>query len=227
MESINFKDIFKSSILEKTSSFSIVDSLIGLLVAFAVGFFIYMVYKKTFSGVIYSHNFNISLIVMSMATALIIIGISSNVLLSLGMVGALSIVRFRTPIKDPMDIVYIFWSIVSGILCGVGFNLLAIIGAILIGLVLIIFVNRITIENPYLLVVRYNETSIENTLEHVISGHAKKHSLKSKSVMPGNDYEVTYEIRVKENDMNFINHISNMAGVKSAIMLSYDGNFTA
>lgn len=227
MESINFKDIFKSSILEKTSSFSIVDSLIGLLVAFAVGFFIYMVYKKTFSGVIYSHNFNISLIVMSMATALIIIGISSNVLLSLGMVGALSIVRFRTPIKDPMDIVYIFWSIVSGILCGAGFILLAIIGSILIGLVLIIFVNRITIENPYLLVVRYNENSIENTLEHIISGHAKKHSLKSKSVMPGNDYEVTYEIRVKENDMNFINHISNMAGVKSAIMLSYDGNFTA
>ena len=125
MEIVNFKDIFKSSILEKTSSFSVVDSLIGLLVAFALGLFIYMVYKKTFTGVIYSHTFNISLIVMSMATALIIIGISSNVLLSLGMVGALSIVRFRTPIKDPMDIVYIFWSIVSGILCGAGFILLS------------------------------------------------------------------------------------------------------
>lgn len=227
MESINFKDIFKSSILEKTASFSIVDSLIGLFVAFGIGLFIYMVYKKTFSGVIYSHTFNISLIVMSMATALIIMAISSNVLLSLGMVGALSIVRFRTPIKDPMDIVYIFWAIVSGILCGAGFILLFIIGSILIGLVLIIFVNRITIENPYLLVVRYNETTIENSLEHVISGHAKKHSLKSKSVMPGNDYEVTYEIRVKENDISFINRISNMEGIKSAIMLSYDGNFTA
>jgi uncharacterized membrane protein YhiD involved in acid resistance len=227
MDTTNFKDIFKSSILEKTSSFSIVDSLIGLLAAFAVGLFIYFVYKKTFTGVIYSHTFNISLIIMSMATALIIIGISSNVLLSLGMVGALSIVRFRTPIKDPMDIVYIFWAIVAGILCGAGFIPLAIIGSILIGLVLIIFINRITVENPYLLVVRYNETSIENSLEHVISGHAKKHSLKSKSVMPGNDFEVTYEIRVKENDMSFINNISSMEGVKSAIMLSYDGNFTA
>jgi len=227
MEIINFKDIFKSSILEKTSSFSVVDSLIGLLAAFVLGLFIYMVYKKTFTGVIYSHTFNISLIVMSMATALIIIGISSNVLLSLGMVGALSIVRFRTPIKDPMDIVYIFWSIVSGILCGAGFVLLAIVGSILIGLVLIVFVNRITVENPYLLVIRYNEASIENALEHVISAHAKKHSLKSKSVMPGNDYEVTYEIRVKENDMSFINNISSLEGVKSAIMLSYDGNFTA
>lgn len=227
MEIVNFKDIFKSSILEKTSSFSVVDSLIGLLAAFVLGLFIYMVYKKTFTGVIYSHTFNISLIVMSMATALIIIGISSNVLLSLGMVGALSIVRFRTPIKDPMDIVYIFWSIVSGILCGAGFVLLAIVGSILIGLVLIVFVNRITVENPYLLVIRYNEASIENALEHVISAHAKKHSLKSKSVMPGNDYEVTYEIRVKENDMSFINNISSLEGVKSAIMLSYDGNFTA
>lgn len=227
METINFKDIFKSSILEKTNSISIVDSLIGLLVAFAVGLFIYMVYKKTFSGVIYSHTFNISLIVMSMATALIIIGISSNVMLSLGMVGALSIVRFRTPIKDPMDIVYIFWAIVSGILCGAGFIPLVILGSILIGLVLVFFGGRIKIENPYLFIVRYNESSIEKSLEHVISEHARKHSLKSKSVMPGNDFEVTYEIRVKENDMSFINTISEIEGVKSAIMLSYDGNFTA
>jgi hypothetical protein len=227
MDTINFDDIFKSSILEKTSSLSLVDSLIGLLVAFLVGLFIYYVYKNTFSGVIYSHTFNISLIIMSMATALIIIGISSNVLLSLGMVGALSIVRFRTPIKDPMDIVYLFWAIVSGILCGAGFIPLVLLGSILIGGVLILFGNRIRVENPYLLVVRYNETSIENSLDHVISENVKKHSIKSKSVMPGNDYEVTYEIRVKENDMSFINNISGIEGVKSAIMLSYDGNFTA
>lgn len=227
METLNFDDIFKSSILEKTSSVSIVDSFIGLAVAFAIGLFIYFVYKKTFSGVIYSHTFNISLIIMSMATALIIIGISSNVLLSLGMVGALSIVRFRTPIKDPMDIVYIFWAIVAGILCGAGFIPLAITGSLLIGLVIIIFVNKVKIENPYLLVIRYNDLSIENSLEHVISGNTKKHSIKSKSVMPGNDYEVTYEIRVKDNEMSFINNISDTEGVKSAIMLSYDGNFTA
>jgi uncharacterized membrane protein YhiD involved in acid resistance len=227
MEITNFKDIFKSKILEKTSSISLVDALIGMLVALALGMFIYMIYKKTFTGVIYSHTFNISLIIMALATALIIIGISSNVLLSLGMVGALSIVRFRTPIKDPMDIVYIFWAIVVGILCGAGFIALAIAGSLLIGLVLFVFVNKIKIENPYLLVIRYNENSIENSLERVISGQAKKHSLKSKSVMPGNDFEVTYEIRVKENDMSFINHISAIEGVKSAIMLSYDGNFTA
>jgi uncharacterized membrane protein YhiD involved in acid resistance len=227
MEVTNFKDIFKSSLLEKTSSISLIDAVIGLAAAFALGLFIYWIYRKTFNGVIYSHTFNISLIIMAMATALIIIGISSNILLSLGMVGALSIVRFRTPIKDPMDIVYIFWAIVVGILCGAEFIALAISGSLLIGLVLLVFVNKIKVENPYLLVVRYNENTIENSLEHVISGHAMKHSLKSKSVMPGNELEITYEIRLKENDTAFINNISAIEGVKSAIMLSYDGNFTA
>lgn len=227
MSNISFEDIFKSSILEKTSNFSVIDSLIGLLVAFGVGLFIYYVYKKTFSGVIYSHTFNISLIIISMATALIIIGISSNVLLSLGMVGALSIVRFRTPIKDPMDLAYLFWAIVSGILCGAGFIVLVILGALLIGIVLILFTNRIKIENPYLLVIKYTNESLEDSLTKTISDHAKKFSVKSKSIMPGNDFEVTYEIRVKENNATFINNISKLDGVKSAIMLSYDGNFTA
>ncbi|WP_407269950.1 DUF4956 domain-containing protein [Radiobacillus sp. PE A8.2] len=227
MDTINFNDIFKSSIVEQTANFSFIDSLIGLTTAFLIGLFIYFVYKTTFNGVIYSHSFNISLIVMSMATALIIIGISSNVLLSLGMVGALSIVRFRTPIKDPMDLVYLFWAIVSGILCGAGFIPLVILGSVLIALVIIIFVNRIKVENPYLLVVKYSESAIEKSLEHIISGHTQKHTVKSKSIMPGNDYEVTYEIRVKEAEMKFINDISSITGVKSAIMLSYDGNFTA
>lgn len=227
MDNINFNDIFKSSFIEKTSSFSLTDSLIGLLVAFLVGLFIYAVYKKTFSGVIYSHSFNISLMIMTMATALIIMGISSNVLLSLGMVGALSIVRFRTPIKDPMDLVYLFWAIVSGILCGAGFIPLVIIGSILIGLVLILFVNKITIENPYLLVVKYDDASVEASMEHVIKEKSKKYILKSKSVMPGDDLEATYEIRVKENDSHFINELTSIQGIRSAVMLSYDGNFTA
>ncbi|MGE7664800.1 DUF4956 domain-containing protein [Ureibacillus composti] len=227
MESFNFNDIFKSSFLEKTSSFSVVDSMIGLLAAFILGLMIYMVYKKTFSGVIYSHTFNISLIVMSMATSLVIMGISSNVLLSLGMVGALSIVRFRTPIKDPMDIVYLFWAIIVGILCGAGFIPLAVLGSIFIGLVLILFVNKIKIENPYLLVVRYDGKSIESSIEHIVTSHVTKHTVKSKSVVYGNNFEITYEVRLKDDNANFINNISEIKGVQSAVMLSYDGNFTA
>ena len=227
MNNMTFTDIFKSSFLEKTTSFSLVDSLIGLLVSFAIGYFIYLVYKKTFAGVLYSHTFNISLIIMSMATAVIIMGISSNVLLSLGMVGALSIVRFRTPIKDPLDIVYIFWAIVTGILCGAGFIPLAIISAIFIGLVLILFINKITVENPYLFIVKYKDDSIEDSLEGIISKQSQKYSLKSKTVLPNHDYELIYEVRMKDKESGFVNEITKMDGVKSAVMLSYDGNFTA
>ncbi|WP_320940158.1 DUF4956 domain-containing protein [Lysinibacillus capsici] len=227
MDTIKFSDIFKSNFLEKTTSFSLIDSIIGLVVAFFIGLFIYAVYKKTFNGVIYSHSFNISLLIMTMATALVIMGISSNVLLSLGMVGALSIVRFRTPIKDPMDLVYIFWAIVSGILCGAGFIPLVIIGAVLIGLVLLIFVNKITVENPYLLIVKFEEELANAEIERIIAAQTKKFALKSKSIMQQNEIETTYEIRVKQNDANLMDELTKVAGVKSAIMLSYDGNFTA
>ncbi|MGK4118159.1 DUF4956 domain-containing protein [Lysinibacillus capsici] len=227
MDTIKFSDIFKSNFLEKTTSFSLIDSIIGLVVAFFIGLFIYAVYKKTFNGVIYSHSFNISLLIMTMATALVIMGISSNVLLSLGMVGALSIVRFRTPIKDPMDLVYIFWAIVSGILCGAGFIPLVIIGAILIGLVLLIFVNKITVENPYLLIVKFGEELANAEIERIIAAQTKKFALKSKSIMQQNEIETTYEIRVKQNDAKLMDELTKVAGVKSAIMLSYDGNFTA
>jgi uncharacterized membrane protein YhiD involved in acid resistance len=227
MDTFNFNDIFKSNFLEKATTFSLVDSVIALIVAFAVGVFIYAVYKKTFSGVIYSHTFNISLIIMTMATALIIMGIASNVLLSLGMVGALSIVRFRTPIKDPMDLVFLFWAIVAGILCGAGFIPLVTIGSVMIGFVLVFFVNRVTIENPYLLIIKYSADNVEKTMEKIISQQSKKHSLKSKSVINGEQTEVTYEVRVKTNQTDFLSELSKLEGVSSAIMLSYDGNFTA
>lgn len=154
-------------------------------------------------------------------------GISSNVLLSLGMVGALSIVRFRTPIKDPMDLVYIFWAIVSGILCGAGFIPLVIIGAVLIGLVLLVFVNKITVENPYLLIVKFEEDYACEEVERIIAAQSKKFALKSKSIMSDVEIETTYEVRVKQNDTKLMDNLTKVPGVKSAVMLSYDGNFTA
>ncbi|MFD2629620.1 DUF4956 domain-containing protein [Oceanobacillus kapialis] len=223
----NFSDIFKSSFIENTASFSIIDSLLGLGMAFIIGLFIYAIYKKTFKGVIYSHTFNISLVIMTMATALVIMGISQNVLLSLGMVGALSIVRFRTPIKDPMDLVFLFWSVIAGILSGAGFILLAAIGTVSIGFVIVLFSNKIRVENPYLLVVKFDKDNIGEKVEQIISSKVKKYVLKSKSIMQGDEVEVTYEIRVKENDAQITSTISQIDGVRSAVMLSYDGNFTA
>lgn len=227
MDITTFSDIFKSSFLEKNTSVSFIDSLLSIGFALVLGLLIYMVYKKTFNGVIYSHSFNISLIILTMATSLVILGISQNILLSLGMVGALSIVRFRTPIKDPMDLVYLFWSLIIGILCGAGFILLAIVGTIVIGAVIILFANKIKVENPYLLVVKYGKEIATEEIEKIIKEKAKKYSLKSKSIMQGYETEVTYEIRVKDNDSKIVADISELKGIHSAVMLSYDGNFTA
>ncbi len=222
-----FDDIFKSSFLEKSSSFSLIDSLIGMAAAFLIGLFIYWVYKKTFNGVIYSHSFNISLMVMTLTTALVIMGISQNVLLSLGMVGALSIVRFRTPIKDPMDLIFLFWSVAAGILCGAGFIPLVAVGSVVIGLVIILFQNKIVVENPYLLVVKFDDESANTEIEHILTNSTKKYMLKSKTIVQDYEIEVTYEVRMKENDSQLVSNISKVNGVSSSVMLSYDGNFTA
>ncbi len=224
---INFSDIFKSSFLEKTTSFSLVDSLLAIVVAFTIGYFIYIIYKKTFTGVLYSHTFNISLLAMTMVTAMIIMGVSTNVVLSLGMVGALSIVRFRTAIKDPMDTFYIFWSIAAGILCGAGLLPLAIIGSILVGLMLILLVNRITVENPYLLIVKYSDSGVENAVLNILNAESQKYSIKSKTINGEDDSEMIFEIRLKGSKTSFVNDISRMSGVQSAAMLSYDGNFAS
>ncbi|MGM9946225.1 MAG: DUF4956 domain-containing protein [Lysinibacillus sp.] len=222
-----FDDIFKSSFLEKSSSFSLIDSLIGMATAFLIGLFIYWVYKKTFNGVIYSHSFNISLMIMTLTTALVIMGISQNVLLSLGMVGALSIVRFRTPIKDPMDLIFLFWSVAAGILCGAGFIPLVAIGSVIIGLVIILFQNKIVVENPYLLVVKFDDESANTEIEQILTSSTKKYMLKSKTIVQDYEIEVTYEVRMKENDSQLVSSISKVDGVSSSVMLSYDGNFTA
>ena len=222
-----FDDIFKSSFLEKSSSFSLIDSLIGMVAAFLIGLFIYWVYKKTFNGVIYSHSFNISLMVMTLTTALVIMGISQNVLLSLGMVGALSIVRFRTPIKDPMDLIFLFWSVAAGILCGAGFLPLVVVGSVVIGLVIILFQNKIVVENPYLLVVKFDDESANTEIEQILTNSTKKYMLKSKTIVQDYEIEVTYEVRMKENDSQLVSSISKVDGVSSSVMLSYDGNFTA
>ena len=139
---MTFNDIFKSSFLENVTSVSVLDMVLTLLLAFLLGLFIYFVYKKTFSGVMYSAGFGVTLIALTMITALVILAVTSNVVLSLGMVGALSIVRFRTAIKEPLDIAFLFWSIAVGIVLAAGLIPLAVFGSAVIGIVLIVFVNK-------------------------------------------------------------------------------------
>ena len=134
---MTFNDIFKSSFLENITSVSILDMLLALLLAFAIGLFIFLIYKKTFSGVMYSSSFGVTLLALTMITTVVILAVTSNVVLSLGMVGALSIVRFRTAIKEPLDIAFLFWSIAVGIVLAAGMLPLALIGSVMIGLILL------------------------------------------------------------------------------------------
>ena len=149
---MTFNDIFKSSFLENMASVSIFDMAIALLLAFGIGLFIFFVYKKTYQGVMYSSSFGTTLIALTMITTVVILAVTSNVVLSLGMVGALSIVRFRAAIKEPLDIAFLFWSIAVGIVLAAGIIPLAVIGSVIIGVILLVFVNKKSHCNPYIVV---------------------------------------------------------------------------
>ena len=222
---INFSDILKSSFVEKLSSISYLDMAIALLLAFVVGLFIMQVYKKTFKGVMYSESFAISLLALCLITTLIILAVTSNIVLSLGMVGALSIVRFRSAIKEPIDIAYLFWSISSGIVIGAGLTPLAIIASIFIGIVMILFVNKKTANNPYILVINCSDDDSENNALNLLSKSVEKYNVKSKTVSPVNGVEITVEVGLKKNTTKFVNAISKLEGISNVVLVSYNGDY--
>lgn len=219
-----FKDIFKSSFLENVSSISVLDMALALLLSFAVGLFIFFVYKKVYAGVMYSANFGLTLIALCMITALVILAVTSNVVLSLGMVGALSIVRFRTAIKEPSDIVFLFWSIAAGIVLAAGFIPLAIIGSLFIGLILIVFSQQKTLNRPYILVLHCDDSYAEKEAHEFVETKVKRLALKSKSIAQGY-IELNYEIRLKDSETDFINELAEISGISNVIMVSYNGDY--
>ena len=221
---MSFSDVFKSSFLEKVSSVSPLDMVMALALAFALGLFIYFVYKKTFSGVMYSASFGVSLVALSMITTLVILAVTSNVVLSLGMVGALSIVRFRTAIKEPMDIAFLFWAIAGGIVLGAGLLPLAILGSVFIGIILLIFANRKGGDTPYILVLNCADASSADAGLSYVKEHTKKQLLKSKSISAGG-VEVTSEVRLKDAESKFVSELSAMEGVNHAVLVSYNGEY--
>ena len=224
---MTFQDILKSGFLDSFQSFSLADIVISLAAAFFIGLFIFYVYQKTYSGVLYSRSFNVSLVAILLVTTLVICGVTSNVVLSLGMVGALSIVRFRTAVKDPMDLVFLFWAIAEGILCGAALLPLALLGCPVIGVFLLVFANRQQKDNPYLIIIRLEDMEREGEIAAFLRKQVKKMLLKSKTVTGGAGTELIYEIRPVDGDSRFVNTISKMEGVESAVMVSYDGNYAA
>lgn len=219
-----FSDIFKSNFLENVTSVSVFDMVLAIVLAFLLGLFIFFVYKKTYSGVMYSPSFGVSLIAMTMITTLVILAVTSNVVLSLGMVGALSIVRFRTAIKEPLDIAYLFWAIAAGIVLAAGMIPLAVFGSVVIGVMLLVFVNRKSNSHPYIAMVACDDANAERMVSDFLAATVEKHAVKSKTVTPGR-IELNYEIRLKNDDTSFVNGIAGIVGVSSVALVSYNGEY--
>ena len=210
-----FQDIFKSSFLERLDSVSLLDTLIALVLAFFLGLFIFLVYKKSYSGVMASPSFGVTLIALTLITTLLILAVTSNIVLSLGMVGALSIVRFRTAIKEPMDIAFLFWAIAVGIVLAAGLIPLA---------VLLVFSRQKNGESPYILVVHCASQNEEAQVRALVEARVRRLNLKSKSVSPG-QVELNFEVRLRDADTGFINELGAMDGVSHVVLVSYNGDY--
>jgi len=223
---MTFNDIFKSSFLDQVASFSLLDTVISLALAFAIGLFIFEIYRKTYRGVMYSRSFGITLLALAIITDLAIMTVTSNVVLSLGMVGALSIVRFRTAIKEPLDIAFLFWSIVVGIMLGAGMIPLAVFGSIILGVILLVYSNHKTLETPYILVVQCVSDEVEKKVNEQIGKSVKRYNVKSKTVN-ASGIELTLEIRLADSATQFVNDLNAMDGVEYATLVSYNGEYMA
>ena len=221
---MTFNDIFKSSFLENIASVSILDMAIALFLAFGLGLFIFLIYKKTYQGVMFSSSFGVTLVALTMITTVVILAVTSNVVLSLGMVGALSIVRFRTAIKEPLDIAFLFWSITVGIVLAAGMIPLAVIGSVIIGVILLVFVNKKSHTNPYIVVLSCIDHDSEMMAKEFLSKETVRSAVKSKTAVKGN-IELNMEIRLKDDNTDFINILSEMNGVNSAVLVSYNGDY--
>ncbi|KQL19876.1 DUF4956 domain-containing protein [Cytobacillus solani] len=222
---INFDDIIKKSILNSDTftSVSVLEIFFGTLASFIVGLFIYYVYKKTFRSVVYSHNFNVTLVLMTMITSLVIMTISTNIVLSLGMVGALSIVRFRTALKDPLDIVFLFWAITAGIAIGANVYPVAIFGSIFISIAVFFLSKKKWKDETYLLVIHYDEMAYDEIKAQVVKFN---YDLKSK-IVRNNWTELTLKIKLKVDNTAFVHKLSNLEGVKDVSLVQYSGDYAS
>ena len=221
---MTFSEIFKSSFLSNVTAVSMFDMVLALVLAFGLGVFIYLIYKKTYAGVMYSSSFGVTLVALTMITALVILAVTSNVVLSLGMVGALSIVRFRTAIKEPLDIAFLFWSIAAGIVLAAGMIPLAVFGSVLIGLIILFFANRKENTNPYIIVLECSGHDSEQKAVAFLKEKTSKCTVKSKTARKGS-VELNLEIRLRDDNTDFVNQLSELEGVGSAVLVSYNGDY--
>lgn len=220
---INFKDILKKSVVQTSflGSFSINDIVLVIFVTLIVSMFMFVIYRKSFSGNIYNHNFNVSLVLMALITSEIIMTISSNLVLSLGMVGALSIVRFRTAVKEPLDIVFMFWAIAIGITTGAKLYTLSIVSSLMIGLITVVLLRYKNSNNVYLLILQYEDLTNDELIKELSKLNYK---IKSKTISMGL-VELTLEVKLMGANTTFVEELSTLDGVKNVSLVSYNGDF--
>ena len=227
---MSVKDMIKKSVLESDNFVQSVSwdtmsgIIINMLLAVLLGVCIYLVYKKFYNGVIYSRSYALTLVGMTCLTCMVTLAISTNIVISLGMVGALSIVRFRTPVKEAMDIVFLFWAIAVGIVLAAGLLMLAFFGSLFIGIVMLVISTRRNPVNPYILVLHCDNEEVEEETRKLVSSNARALKLKSKTVLPGS-IELNYEIRLKEDRTSFVNDLSQLSGVNHVALVSYNGDY--
>lgn len=221
---MSISDLIKNKFVEEFTAISVGTLLTTLLLSFALGLFVLVIYRVTYGGVSFSKSFALSLVMLSMVTALAILTVRSNVVLSLGMVGALSIVRFRTAIKEPLDIAFLFWAIAVGIVLAAGFIPLAVFGSVIIGVMLLVFVNHKSHQNPYMLVLQCADAQAEQAALSYLTAETKRCVIKSKAAQAGN-IELNVEVRLKSEDTSFVNGLAATPGVSSAVLVSYNGDY--
>ena len=222
---MTFSNIFKSSFLESVTEFSPVDVLIGMAFALILGLFIFLIYKKTFSGIMYSTGFAMSLVGLSLVTTLVIMAVTSNVVLSLGMVGALSIVRFRTAIKEPLDIAFLFWSIAVGIICGAGLYGIAAVLSIAITVLILVLELVPQAKAPQILLISFKDSDETNDgVERILTESKSYYSEKSRTITNG-QISLAFEIRTSDG-RKLCSSLSGLNGVNSVSLLKHDGEVT-
>ena len=223
---MGFKDVFKKSFLEGFTSMDITTGKIAatLIVTALLALYIFAIYRLVTRKVFYSKNFNISLAVMSLITAAIILAIQSNLVISLGMVGALSIVRFRTAIKDPMDLAFLFWSISIGIICGAGLYEIALVTSVGVTVFILVLDMLPVGKAPMMLVVNSSEMNGEKAVLDVVGKYARYYKVKSRNLSKGR-LDLVIELKVKEESA-LVSEVAALDGMLSASMISHDGEVT-
>ncbi|MFR1709633.1 MAG: DUF4956 domain-containing protein [Clostridium sp.] len=217
----NFSDIFKKGFLNETGNLTMDGFMMSMLAAFICGMIVYFVYRKFFKGVIYNNNFNILLVLTSMVTCFIVIVISSNVVLSLGMVGALSIVRYRTAVKDPLDVGFLFWTVAVGVTCGAGLYIISLLGTIFISIIYILLVKIRSRKRVYILIIKYINEAGKAVIREIESVNKV---LKNKTTSKGYT-ELTYEVRLNGDNTAFVTNLSEIKGVENAVIVEFTGDY--